>query len=121
MSRILVVEDEKAVRFGLEAMLSSLGYEVRCVHNGEEALVHYQAHGQDTDLVILDLMMPVMNGLDCLRELRKLDPAVRVLVSSGQADTEGAGRLLKTGAQGFLTKPYTLERLAEAVAEVLRK
>ena len=80
---ILLVDDEELVRTSGRRQLEKLGYKVLLAENGEVALTRYRAHRQEIDLVILDLIMPVMNGVETFRKLRELDPKVRVLPSSG--------------------------------------
>ncbi len=117
--RILVVDDEEVVREVVERMLGCLGYEVACVHNGREAADHYGKHGPDIDLVILDMTMPVMDGGECFRALKGLDPEVKALLSTGHALNGTAQRLLDEGMLGFVQKPYVLAQLSEAVARAL--
>jgi signal transduction histidine kinase len=117
---VLVADDEPAVCRALAGMLQVLGYEVRVVHDGRQAVDYYRQHGAETDLVILDVKMPVMDGVKCFSALRELDPQVRVLVSSGHAAGGLAEQLVGDGARGCLRKPYSLSQLAEAVASALR-
>ncbi len=116
---ILVVDDEKGVRQVVESMLTSLGYEVVLAESGQEAVDYYKIHGVEIDLVVLDLTMPVMGGLICFRELRNLDPEVKVVVATGHALNGAAQTVLDEGALRFIQKPFVKAELSEAVTEAL--
>jgi len=115
---ILLVDDEAMIRQLGSQILRQQGYQVLVAENGWQALTVYQRERGRIDLVILDLTMPQVSGQDTLRHLRKLDPHVRVLYSSGySADkvTESEAE----GVLGFLSKPYSPREMAEQVREVL--
>lgn len=119
--RILVIEDDGAVRRLIADMLGEAGYEVVCAADGREGL---QRFGEaPVALVITDLFMPEMDGLEVLHELRRLAPAARILAVSGGAaelplDLLGASARL--GAAAVLRKPFTSDELLAAVTRVLR-
>jgi CheY-like chemotaxis protein len=117
--RILVVDDEDTVRETVQMMLSMLGYEVDTAADGLEAIEQFKKHAGQTRLVILDMTMPKMNGSECFRELRKIDPNVRVLLSTGHAIEGAAQDLLESGIAGLVQKPYIAQQLAQAIAEAL--
>jgi len=108
---ILVVDDEEPIRVICEEILGNHGYQVLTAPDGETALSIYQKAKKKIDLVILDLIMPGMEGRKCLEELIKMDPEVKVLISSGYMLDEPPGATLKTGAKRFIRKPYTLRDL----------
>jgi PAS domain S-box-containing protein len=116
---ILVVDDEAIVRQLAKAILERQGYTVLVADGGPEALQIYQQQGDDIDLVILDLTMPKMNGRVCYQELRKLDPEVKVMLSSGYSADEAVQELLGEGVIRFMQKPYRVEDLTRAVREML--
>lgn len=110
---ILVVDDEPDVREAAQDILQELGYTTLTAASGEAALDICRA--QRVALVVLDLGMPGMGGLNCLRELRRLDPTPHVLVASGYAgDRETV--ILRSHAAEFIQKPYRLGELVERVA-----
>ncbi|MFW6122758.1 MAG: PAS domain S-box protein [Thermodesulfobacteriota bacterium] len=113
---ILLVEDEPSLRRVSRKLLEKLGYQVMEAVNGEQALQIYAEQGQDIDLVLLDLIMPGLNGLQTLEQLRKLDPGVKVILCSGIADTEE-----ETLPEGvcFMPKPFPLETLSQKVAAAM--
>jgi PAS domain S-box-containing protein len=116
---LMVVDDESMVREILRESLQSLGYRVTTCRDGAEALERYRSEGAEIDLVVLDLIMPKLNGADVFRELRKVNPGVRVLLSSGFSPDAESQQLIEEGALGFLVKPFTLGELAETVRHAL--
>jgi PAS domain S-box-containing protein len=116
---ILFVDDEESLRLLATEMLGSLGYTVVTAKNGIEALARYAEKRGEIALVILDLIMPEMGGVETFRRLREIDPAARVLVSSGYAGDERPEMLLAEGVAGFLRKPYRLGALAAAIRQAL--
>lgn len=116
---ILLVDDEPAIRdFGRQS-LSAFGYTVRTAADGESALRIYGESETPIDLVILDLNMPGMGGWACLKALLELDPAARILVASGFSQDGAAGRAEAWGAVGFISKPYRMHQICQAVRTVL--
>ncbi len=117
---VLLVDDEEVVREVAEDMLRSLGYEVTCAADGREAVELYRERGDGFDAVILDMVMPEMGGAEAFAELRRLDPGVRVVLSTGFGDSDRAQDLLDQGVAAFVPKPYRMDQLAATVARVLR-
>jgi DNA-binding NarL/FixJ family response regulator len=87
--------------------------------NGREALDVFEKQRTRIDLVILDLIMPEMGGRQCLDALLKLDPNVKVLIASGYSDTGQTGDMTETAAKGFVSKPYQMKQMLEAVRKAL--
>jgi len=118
-ARILLVEDEEAVRaFGARA-LTSRGYKVSVAASGVEALELIKASGSQFDLVVSDVVMPEMDGPTLLRELRKLQPHLKMIFVSGYAEDAFKKNLPEGESFGFLPKPFSLKQLATAVKEAL--
>jgi two-component system cell cycle sensor histidine kinase/response regulator CckA len=111
---VLVVEDQDTVRSLAVNLLRRNGFEVFCAEDGRTGLEVYGRERQRIDVVLLDLTMPGMSGREVLRHLRQIDPGVRVVFTSGFAES-AQGELAKEGAQGFLAKPYRERDLMEAV------
>jgi two-component system response regulator MprA len=107
--RVLVVDDDNSVRQLLSRTLAASGYSVDSASNGEEALERIQAG--HPDLVVLDLMMPVLDGWGVLRRLRGAPDPPRVIVLSAVGDCR---RAIREGAAGCLPKPFRLKQLLEA-------
>jgi PAS domain S-box-containing protein len=116
--RILVADDDEIVRDMVRQMLVDLGYEVTAVADGRETVAYYADHAGEVDLVLLDLAMPRMNGHECFRELKRIRPNVRVILSSGHGSGD-AGDPEADGFAAFLRKPYTFVQISEAVAQAL--
>ncbi len=100
--------------------LERIGYEVLVADNGQRALEVFQQHRDAIDVVILDLIMPVMGGADALVEFRKLYPDLKILVSSGYAEEDDQNAMMKSpGVTGWIRKPCTLEELERALLRAL--
>ena len=118
-SRILLVDDHAVVRAGFRYLLESGGdYEVSEAGSSEEA---YQVYGElRPDVVVLDVSMPGMGGIEGLRRLRSRYPDARVLLLSMYDDPAFVARAMKMGARGYISKNSAADSLARAIAEVLR-
>ncbi len=117
---VLVVEDEGLVGEMLTSMLEQFGHQVILLRDGQEAVEFYAQAGETVDLVILDLVMPRLCGRDTFRELRRMNPSVRVLLSSGYSLEGEAQSILNEGALGFLQKPYRMLELGRILSETLQ-
>jgi signal transduction histidine kinase/CheY-like chemotaxis protein len=111
---VLLVDDEETVRGIGAEMLKELGFDVVTANDGCEALEAYKAE-TDFRFVILDLTMPHMDGEQCYRELRKLNPDVKVILSSGFSESEVTQKFAGKGLAGFIQKPYKLSVLQEGI------
>lgn len=102
---ILFAEDNQDVAKVVRLFLENGGYKPIVVHNGKDALEIYREKGKDISLVILDLRMPVMTGQDCIRELLKIDPTVKVLALSGYYQKQEVMQQIGNLIKGFIPKP----------------
>jgi CheY-like chemotaxis protein len=118
---ILLVDDEEFIRDVAVQLLREFGYTVLTAANGEAALEIYRKEHGRIDLVILDLIMPGMGGMKCLRELLKINPQGRVLVASGYSAGGPAREAIDAGARGYLGKPYDIDKMLTVIREVLEK
>ena len=118
---ILVVDDEDMIWLVVIDMLNSLGYTVLLAENGKEAVEIYQSNPGAIDLVLLDMVMPVMNAHEAFPLLKAADPNVRVLLASGYVEEEDVQDLLSNGAISFMRKPYLLKDLARRIRDILDK
>lgn len=117
--KILLVEDEPLIRkYSLE-MIQSLDLSALSAQNGKEAIDIYHKHHDQIDLVILDMIMPGMDGLSVYKALHQIDPNVRIIITSGYATDERFEEILSQGVNECLKKPYTLKELADKIATVL--
>jgi CheY-like chemotaxis protein len=116
---VLVVDDEEIMRSTAKAILEALGYEVMLAENGQVALDLFSRQQGGIDLVLLDMIMPVMNGRECFERLKKHDPQVKVILSSGFSREDDLQEMTKAGLRGFIRKPYLTSGLSQIVHEVL--
>ncbi len=116
---ILIVEDEAQVAELAGEMLTGEGYKVIIAHDGFEALRIYEQKGKEIGLVILDFFLPVMDGDAVFDELKNLNPAIDVVLSSGFAEQGKLGNMLAQGLRGFIPKPYSRAKLLEQVRSTL--
>jgi CheY-like chemotaxis protein len=116
---VLLVDDEEPLRALGQRTLKGAGYRVLTAPSGEKALELYKEAGSGIDLVVLDLSMPGMGGLKCLKEMMALNPALRVVIASGYAEEGQVGQSLEAGAAGFVAKPFSRAQLLNAVREAL--
>ncbi len=118
-ARILVVEDEFPMRLALEDCLAAEGFRVITASQGEEGLT--LALEQKPDLVLLDVMMPVMNGFEVCQELRKHQPEVPILILTAKGHVDDRVRGLDLGADDYLVKPFVPQELLARLRALLRR
>jgi PAS domain S-box-containing protein len=116
---ILLVDDEESIRSVSIQMLELLGFTAMSAADGEEALRIYAKKGDTIDLVLLDLTMPGMDGVQTLKMLRELNSDVRVVISSGYTEMEIGGRFRDMKILGFIQKPYDQTQLSEALQRAM--
>src|SRR5580698_8994747 len=117
---ILVVDDEPSIRKYLQTLLELDGYRVTTVESGREALERVQ-EGQRPDLIILDVLMQEMNGLDTLRELMQVDRTLNVVMLSCSNEVTTVVEAIRLGAQDYLTKPFEKPELEAAFLKCRQK
>ncbi len=116
---VLLVDDEEMLRDLGKRILERSGYTVLAAANGKEALDLYEKERNKISLVILDLIMPEMGGRQCLEELLKIDPQVRVLIATGYSAVGETKKTIESGAMGFVGKPYDMRQVLQAVRQAL--
>jgi len=116
---ILLVDDEGIIWDVVIEMLQTLGYTVLLAANGKDCVEIYESNQKEIDLILLDMVMPEMNGHDAFFALKELDPEVNVLLSSGYVEEEDARDVLEAGAAAFLRKPYRMVDLAKAIRDAV--
>ena len=116
---ILLVDDQDAVLNVGEALLKKLGHTVFIARSGEETITFYGKNKDQIDLVILDMVMPVMGGGETYTDLKKINPEVKVILSSGYSLNGQAVKILKNGCNGFIQKPFTIGELSRKIRDVL--
>jgi two-component system response regulator MprA len=118
--RVLVVDDERAVRDSLRRALELEGYDVELAADGEEALERLAQNG-DPDAVVLDILMPRMDGLEVCRRLRREGHRLPVLMLTARDEVENRVAGLDAGADDYVTKPFALEELLARLRALLRR
>ncbi len=116
-SRLLVVDDERLIRWSLEQTLEKAGYEVATAETGAAALAALR--DEPPDLVLLDLKLPDLDGLQVLRQIRELQPRVQVVIMTAYADVGTAVEAMRLGAYDYLPKPIDFENLAVTIRNAL--
>jgi PAS domain S-box-containing protein len=117
--KILIVDDDQAFRELLTVVLKDLGYMVHAAANGKEGLDYFTQNSEDLSLVILDMIMPKMGGEELYESLRKINPKIKILISSGYTpEDKSISRIVGAGTP-FIQKPCSISELAQAVADAL--
>jgi DNA-binding NtrC family response regulator len=107
--RVLIIDDEEMLTRSCSAILTGEGYDVHAEHTGEEGMAHVREHSPD--LVLLDLVLPGLDGLGVLKEIRQIAPETRVVIITGFATVEGSVEAIGAGAWDYLPKPFTATQL----------
>lgn len=118
---ILLIDDEPLIIAVGEKLLTRLGYNVLIASGGKEGVSIYRENKDAVDLVILDMVMPEMTGSDTFEALLKLNPDVKVLLSSGYSLNGKAKEILENGCKGFIQKPFNMNQLSQRIREILRQ
>ncbi len=116
---ILIVDDEKNIRDIYSTALKEFGYKIITANSGEDALLIFNEKHQSIDLVILDLGMPGMGGFKCMLEMKKSAPDSKIIIASGYSEVFQTEDMIKSGASGFIQKPFKLKAVLEKIREVL--
>jgi len=113
--KVLVVEDEETVRSTVEKILVALGFTVVLAVDGQDGVVKFAHDPGGFCLVLLDLTMPRLDGVQVFTELRRISPGIRVLLMSGYGEQEATARFWGKGLDGFVQKPFGVEALKHAM------
>jgi len=112
-TKILIAEDEENIRLLLERLLQKNGYSTYSVDNGVAALEI--ARAREVDVILTDIRMPGMDGIDLIKEVKQLDPCIEVLVMTAYASVETAIEAVRLGARDYIRKPFDIDEVLEAV------
>ena len=115
--KVLVVDDEDDVRLFLEDFLSERDLRVQSAHNGEAALK--KVDEMMPDVVLLDIMMPGMNGIECLRRIKLKHPQINVIMLTALKDEDNVEKARKLGAHDYIVKPFSLDYLEQELTKLL--
>jgi DNA-binding NtrC family response regulator len=117
MKKILVIDDESIVRISCQRSLSNEGYEVKSASSGHEGIDLLEK--EEFNLVLLDIKMPDMDGIDVLKKITSTWPETKVIMITGYSTVEIAVKTLRLGALNYLEKPFTPDTLVETIKEAL--
>ncbi|SNQ61597.1 sigma-54-dependent transcriptional regulator [Candidatus Methanoperedens nitratireducens] len=117
MKNILIIEDEKEIRDGLVEVLEDAGFAVDSADNGEQGLEKIAK--KDFDIVVTDLIMPVVGGMEVLRETKHIKPRTRVILITAFATVDNAVEAMKAGASDYITKPFRIDEVQTKIRKVL--
>ena len=117
MVKVLVVDDATFMRMKATKLLSSKGYEVIEASTGAEAVESYKA--ESPDAVLLDITMPDMDGLQALKEIKKIDPNANVAMVTAMGQQSIVMEALKAGAKDFVVKTFDADRVLAAIAKII--
>jgi len=115
---ILVVDDEEVIRITCKMMLENMGYQILIAADGQEAIEIYQQHPK-IKIVLMDMIMPKMNGQEAFYEMKKINPDCKVIIASGFTKENDISKMQKAGLVGFLKKPYSEYELSQIISENL--
>ena len=96
-------------------------YTITTCNDRKEAVEFYKSHFKEIDLLIIDLMMPELSGYDCFVELKKINPNIKAIISTGYSIDGGASKIIREGAVGFIKKPFKINELSKAVHNAMSK
>ena len=117
--RILLVDDDDLLRSSVAAILNHLGYEVATAFDGQDAVEYYRKFGKSIDLIIMDLTMPRLNGAESFKLIKKINPDVKVILSTGYSPSDKTQNMLNGGMIDFIQKPYIAKQLSYVIAKAL--
>ena len=118
---ILVVEDEQLMLRLLEKFLSRQGYQVLVASDGEQAIEAYCRHKTEIDVVLLDVGLPKVRGMDVLLKMKDENPDVRVVIASGYLEPEVKSEMYRAGVNDFVDKPYMLPEVLETLRSLTER
>ncbi len=119
MNKILITDDDDELRANLSEILQGKGYSTDEASSGEEAIEKVKS--DDFDIVLLDLMMPMMSGMDVLLEIKKIKPRTKVLMITAFATIDNAVEAIKKGANDYISKPFRIDVLEASVKKSLEE
>ena len=118
---ILLADDEDMIVEIGSRMLKKLGYKVLIARSGKEAVDIYKSNKDNIDIVLLDMIMPLMGGGETYDRMKEINPNIKVLLSSGYSIDGQAAEILKRGCDGFIQKPFNLKEVSQRIQEILHK
>lgn len=117
MAKVLLVDDAAFMRMRCAKLLTAEGFEVAEAANGREAIAKYEEYRPD--LVLMDITMPEMDGIEATREIKQRDPAAVIIMVSAMGQQSMVLEAIRAGARNFVVKPYEPDRILEAIRQVI--
>ena len=117
---VLLADDNENIISLVSRMLTHAGFRILTAANGRETVERFRERSDEIACVLLDLTMPLMDGIEAFRELRRIKPDVRVILASGYHEQEATRRFAGGGWAGFLSKPYQMTTLIDELKRVLK-
>ena len=117
--KILLVEDEESLALGLDYNLVEEGYEVKWAKDGKEGLSLFES--DQFDLIVLDIMLPYLNGFEISQKIREVDPQLPILMLTARKGAEDKIKGLELGADDYMTKPFNLNELLLRIKRMLKR
>lgn len=117
--RILLVDDEQVIQETGTYLLKDMGYDVIIAQNGAEAVEIFKKEQKNIVLVMMDMIMPIMNGREAFLKIREIDPQAKVVISSGFIKNENLNEMLQQGLMGFIQKPFQTKKLSQLLTDIL--
>lgn len=117
--QVLIVDDELLIRTLFSRLIQKLGFETLTAATGAEALDIFRENTDKIDVVILDMVMPDINGDKVFLHMREINPTVKILLSTGYAEDESIEELIATGNARFIQKPFTIDTITPVLKEML--
>ena len=118
---ILLIDDEEMIIKVGEELLQELGYKVISARSGDEAIQIYERNADKIDLIVMDMIMPGMGGGETFDRLKAMNPAIKVLLSSGYSINGQASKILERGCDGFIQKPFNINQLSKKIQGIISK
>jgi len=117
---VFVIDDEEMIREIAQDMLNHMGYNVIVAEDGVEAVEIFKEKENEIDLVMVDLIMPKMNGVVCYQKLKEINKDIPIIFASGLGELSKKQSILEMGAAGYLEKPYSIKALSEIFSDVFQ-
>ncbi|HPO47226.1 MAG TPA: response regulator, partial [Spirochaetota bacterium] len=118
---VVIIDDDEVVRYTLQKKLSRMGYTIISLERAEDMIYLLKNEQKEVDLIITDVKLKKMDGIELLRHVNALETPIPVLVITGQGNIEDAIRALRYGACDFIRKPFDINEVASAVRGILRR
>jgi len=115
----LIIDDEEAIRITASKMLETVGYDTICAVDGVTGCELYKSRQAEIKAVLLDMVMPGISGLETYQKLREINPKIKVLMTSGYTNDARVQKALASGADNFVKKPFSLNKLSSKMQEVV--